>query len=120
MLLHFTLLFPHGTYGWNPEERHKYGNRRKTTREFYVFYMNQCDREGGRLYQEWICIDWLAVENQRMNQKALRADSYKNVKEATDDRRQELAPREDRMYTDDGQQPAIGRKILTSSFDRSS
>ena len=62
-----------------------------------------------------------AVENQKlnyqlMNQKALWADSYKNVKEATDDCRQELAPREDRMYTDDGQQPAIRRKILSSSF----
>ena len=53
--------------------------------------MNQRGREldylhkGGRLYREWICISWLAVENQkltyqRMNQKALRADSYKNVR----------------------------------------
>ena len=32
MPLHFTLLFPHGTYGWNPEERHKYGNRRIISR----------------------------------------------------------------------------------------
>ena len=127
MSLHFTLLFPHGTYGWNPEERHKDGKRRITPREFYVFHMNQRDREldylhkGGRLYQEWICISWLAVENQkltyqRMNQKALRADSYKNVREATDERRRELAPREDGMYADDAQQPAIGRKILSSSF----
>ena len=99
MPLHFTLLFPHGTYGWNPEDRHTDRKRRITPREFYVFYMNQRDREldylhkGGRLYQEWICISWLAVENQkltyqRMNQKALRADSYKNVKEATNERRQ--------------------------------
>ena len=51
-----------------------------------------------------------------MNQKALRADSYKNVREATDERRRELAPREDGMYADDAQQPAIGRKILSSSF----
>ena len=89
--------------------------------------MNQRDRDldylhkGRRLYQEWICISWLAVENQkltyqRMNQKALRADSYKNVREATDERRRELAPREDGMYADDAQQPAIGRKILSSSF----
>ena len=89
--------------------------------------MNQRDPEldylhkGGRLYQEWICMSWLAVENQklqyqRQNQKALRADSYKNVREATDERRRELAPREDGMYSDDNHQPAIGRKILSSSF----
>ena len=130
MPLHFTLLFPHGTYGWNPEERHSVeskSKRRVTTREFYVFYMNQRSREldylhlAGRLYQEWICIAWLAVENQKLeyqrrNQKALRADSYKNVREAADERRRDLAPREDGMFADDSNQPAIGRKILSSSF----
>jgi hypothetical protein len=84
MPLHFTLFFPHRTSGWNPEERHSVeskSKRRVTTREFYVFYMNQRSREldylhlAGRLYQEWICISWLAVENQKLeyqrrNQKA--------------------------------------------------
>ena len=125
--LHFTLLFPHGTYGWDPSTRHTDGKRRVTTREFYAHMMNQRDPErdylhkGGRLYQEWLCMSWLAVENQklqyqRQNQKALRADSYKNVREATEERRRELAPREDGMYPDDNQQPGIGRKILSSSF----
>ena len=64
---------------------------------------------------------WLAVENQklayqRLNQKALRADSYKNVREATEERRRDLAPREDGMYPDDNHQPTIGRKILSSSY----
>ena len=64
---------------------------------------------------------WLAVENQkleyqRLNQKALRADSYKNVREATEERRRDLAPREDGMFPDDNHQPAIGRKILSSSY----
>ena len=64
---------------------------------------------------------WLAVENQklayqRLNQKALRADSYKNVREATEERRPDLVPREDGMFPDDNQQPAIGRKILSSSY----
>ena len=64
---------------------------------------------------------WIAIENQkllyqRMNQKALRADSYKNVRDATDERRKELAPREDGMFGDDRQQPSVGRKILSSSF----
>ena len=127
MPLHFTLLFPHGTYGWDPATRHTDGKRRVTTREFYAYMMNQRDSEldylhkGGRLYQEYLCMAWLAVENQklqyqRQNQKALRADSYKNVREATDERRRELAPREDGMYPDDNHQPAIGRKILSSSF----
>ena len=40
MPLHFTLLFPHGTYGWNLEEMHKDKKRRVTTREFYVYYLN--------------------------------------------------------------------------------
>ena len=127
MPLHFTLLFPHGTYGWNPEQMHTTGKRRVTTREFYVFHMNQRDEDqdylhkAGRLYQEWICMSWLAVENQklqyqRQNQKALRTDSYKNVREATEERRRDLAPREDGMFPDDNIQPAIGRKILSSSF----
>ena len=127
MPLHFTLLFPHGTYGWNPEQMHTTGKRRVTTREFYVFHLNQRDdqqdylHKARRLYQEWICMSWLAVENQklqyqRQNQKALRADSYKNVREATEERRRELAPRADGMFSDDNLQPAIGRKILSSSF----
>ena len=66
-------------------------------------------------------MSWLATENQKLeyqrrNQKALRADSYKNVREATEERRRDLAPREDGMYPDDSQQPASGRKILSSSF----
>ena len=58
--LHFTLLFPHGTYGWDPSTRHTDGKRRVTTREFYAYMMNQRDQEldylhkGGRLYQEWL------------------------------------------------------------------
>ena len=127
MPLHFTLLFPHGTYGWDPEQKHTDEKRRITTREFYVYYLNQRDPTrdyihlAGRLFQEWICMAWVAVEDQklkyqRLNQKALRADTYKNVKEATEERRRELAPREDGMFPDDGQQPAVGRKILSSSM----
>ena len=64
---------------------------------------------------------WVAVEDQKLNfqrtnQKALRADTYKNVKEATEERYQELAPREDGMFTDDSQKPSVGRKILSSSM----
>ena len=94
MPLHFTLLFPLGTHGWDPEEKHTDGKRRITTREFYVFHLNQRALEAdylhlaGRLFQEWCCMAWIAVENQklmyqRMNQKALRADTYKNIQEIT-------------------------------------
>ena len=124
MPLHFTLLFPYGTFGWDPNTPHKKGKGRVTTREFYAYHLNQRDLLGdylhlaGRLFQEWI---WVVVESQRLNfqrqnQKALRADSYKNVKEATEERRRDLAPREDGMYSDDNQQPGIGRKILLRSF----
>ena len=131
MPMHFTLLFPFGTHGWDPDARHTDGKRRVTTREFYVFHLNirQGDNENFlhlacRLFQEWLCMAFVHVENQRLNfqsqnQKALRADSYKNVREATDERMREISPREDRMYHDDHQAPVIGRKILASSFSGS-
>ena len=129
MPLHFTLLFPHGTYGWDPEDqvsRHPDG-RRITVREFYVYFLNLRDIKrdyihmAGRLFQEWICMAWVSVENQklnfqRLNQKALRADTYKNIKEATEERQSELAPREDGMFHDDHQKPSVGRKILSSQY----
>ena len=64
----------------------------------------------------------VTVENQRLNyqsqnQKSLRADTYKNVKEATAERIRELGgPRADGIFSDDHIQPIIGRKILASSF----
>ena len=75
----------------------------------------------GRLFQEWICMALVTGENQklhfqRMNQKALWSDSYKNVKEATDERRRDLVPRVDDIFIDDNCQPAVGQKILSSSF----
>ena len=45
MPLHFTLLFPHGTPGWDSETKQfgGEGKRRITTREFYAFYLNVRD-----------------------------------------------------------------------------
>ena len=127
MPLHFTLLFPYGTYGWDPSTKHSDGKRRVTTREFYVYHLNQRETKAnyihlaGRLFQEWCCMSWIAVENQklmyqRMNQKALRADTYKNIRETTDSMQNELAARTDGMFKDDRQQTSIGRKILSSSM----
>ena len=113
MPLHFTLLFPHGTHGWDQDLRQAAGNRRIAAREFYAFHLNVREGENGnylhtamRLFQEWICIAWLVVEDQRLNyqeqnQKALRADLYINVREAIEDRVR--APREDGLYNDDHQ-----------------
>ena len=128
MPLHFTLLFPFGTYGWDPEARQNNGKRRITAREFYVFHLNIRDcangnflQRAGRLFQEWLCMAWLCVENQRLNyqrqnQKALRADTYRNLREATLERQRDLEPRADGLYRDDHSHPVIGRKILSSSF----
>ena len=128
MPLHFTLLFPFGTYGWNPEERHVDGKRRVTAREFYVFHLHLRDTDNrnflhmsARLFQEWLLMGWIQVENQRLlyqtlNQKALRADSYKSLKEAVAERQRELGPRTDDLYPDDHERPKVGRKILASSF----
>ena len=68
----------------------------------------------------WVTVEDQRLNYQRQNQKALRADTYKNVKEAIEKRRHELAPREDGMFPDDCQQPGVGRKILSSSFMLSS
>ena len=130
MPLHFTLLFPHGTYGWDPQTMHSGGKRRVTTRQFYVYYINERDikrdyiHSARRLFQEWVCMAWVSVENQklnfqRLNQKALRADTYKNIQEVTLQRNKEMAPREDGMFSDDNKAPGVGRKILSSSFSGS-
>ena len=125
MPLHFVLLFPYGTYGWNPEEKHADGVRRTATREYFAFHIQIRDignenflHMAERLFQEWLCMAWVTVENQRLtfqqlNQKTLRADSYKSVKQAVEDRRRELELRAD---TDFNENSSIRTKILASSF----
>ena len=128
MPFHFTLLFPHGSHGWDKCVSQADGKRRITPRQFFCFHLNLRGginqdflHRAGRLFQEWICMSWVLVEDQRLfyqeqNQKALRADTYTNVKEFVDQRKAELAPREDGVYADDHQKPVIGRKILSASF----
>ena len=132
MALHFTLLFPHGTYGYDLELKQVNSRSRVTPRQYYTFHLNVRNGDnrnylhlGGRLFQEWLCFAWFLIENQRLafmqqNQKALRADTYKNVQQITQERRREqLAPRAEGIYPDDHRQPAVGRKILPSSFSGS-
>ena len=38
MPLHFTLLFPYGTYGWDVSVKHADGRRRVTIREWYIYH----------------------------------------------------------------------------------
>ena len=63
----------------------------------------------------------VTTDNQRlnwqaMNQPALCADSYKNVREATEEKIREAGPRADAVYGDDHLvETAVGRKILASS-----
>ena len=134
--LHFTLLVPHGDRGWHPEIRGADG-KRLTSREFATYHMAIRDEilsyeEAlsrtnvdyvylmGRLWQEWLCIMWLITQNMRlnyqdMNQKALRADSYANVKRVVDSRRMELATLGDALYPDD-HRLRTGVKVLSRSF----
>ena len=137
MPLHFTLLVPHGDYGWHPEMRNQTTGKRVTTREFAVYHMAirdqiltyeeaaqrvNCDYIylAARLWQEWLCIMWLITQNMRLNyqeqnQKALRADSYANVKAVVDRRRLEVATRGDHLFRDD-HSLRTGVKILSRSF----
>ena len=73
-----------------------------------------------RLWQEWLCIMWLVTQNMRLNyqeqnQKALRADTYRNVKRVVDSRRLTLATRGDGLFPDD-HNLRVGVKILSRSF----
>ena len=40
MSMHFTLLFPYGTSGWDQTESQKDGKRRVTPRQFFSFHLN--------------------------------------------------------------------------------
>ena len=128
MSFHFTLLFPFGTAGWDPNEMHSDGKRRITTREFYAYHIQVRNNDNFnflhlacRLFQEWICVAYVIVENQRLNyqrqnQKALRADTYRNVQQVTEDRIREAGARADGIYNDDHVHPTTGRKILAGSM----
>ena len=123
--LHFVLLFPYGTLGYSEHMRHKDDKKSKrvSPREYFTFHINMRDLNAdflfrfGRLFQEFLCLGFTTVENQRLkfhrnNQSALRADSYKNIKETIGD----LAPLGNRISTDDYQLKIGKRIILSKSF----
>ena len=123
--LHFTLLFPFGTKGYDESSRHAKGNtsRRVTPREFFAFHINMRDHSqdflfrAGRLFQEYLCLAFTTIQNQKLkfhknNQKALRADTYKNVKEVMSER----VPMTDKVYDDDHKLKIGKRVVLSGSF----
>ena len=121
--LHFTLLFPFGTKGYDADKKQVNGVRRVTPREFFVYHTNMRDKDTDflfracRLFQEWLCVAFTTMENQRLkfmrnNQKALRADTYKNIREEISKR----VPLTDKVRAGDDH-VKLGRKvILASSF----
>ena len=125
MPLHFALLFPLGTYGWNQEDKHADGQRRVTPREYLAFHVQVRNSPNenylhmaSRLFQEWLCLGWVTVENQRLhyqrlNQKSLRADTYKSVKQHVEERQRDMELRADGDYNVNS---SVGTKILAGSF----
>ena len=108
--LHFVLLFPFGTHGYSDSMKHDDPTKvkRVSPREFFTYHLNMRNPytdflfRFGRLFQEYICLAFTTMENQRLkfqknNQGALRADTYKNVKSAL----QGLVPFGDKISSDD-------------------
>ena len=123
--LHFVLLFPFGTLGYSELMKHNdtQKSKRVSPGEYFAFHLNMRNPDSdflfrfSRLFQEYICLAFTIIENQRLkfhrnNQGALRADSYKNVKEAIED----LEPLGDRISGDDHQLKIGKRIILSKSF----
>ena len=121
--LHFILLFPYGTKGYSEDLKHIGNTKRVSPREFFCFHLNmRCKISDflfrfGRLFQEYMCLGYTTMESQRLkfqrnNQKSLRADSYKNVKEAVEDR----VPIQDKITADDHELKLGKRIILSSSY----
>ena len=123
--LHFVLLFPFGTIGYSEFLKHtdKNQSKRVSPREFFAFHLNMRSLDSdylfrfGRLFQEYICLAFTTIENQKLkfqknNQSALRADTYKNVKEALSDR----MPIGDKFGKQDHQLKLGKRIVLSKSY----
>ena len=123
--LHFTLLFPYGTDGYNEGTKHVTGDRKKrvTPREFFAYHLNMRDLKSdfifraGRLFQEYLCIAFTTIQSQKLkfhrkNQAALRADTYKNVREVLS----EIVPMSDKVHGDDHKLKLGKRIVLPRSF----
>ena len=121
--LHFILLFPYGTKGYSQFLKHTDLRKRVSPREFFAFHLNMRNLEAdflfrcGRLFQEYICLAYAVIESQKLkfhknNQKSLRADTYKNVKEVLADQ----VPIGDHISRDDHNLKIGKRIVLSKSF----
>ena len=127
MPLHFTLLFIYGTPGWHPNKKHANGEDKLSPREYFSYHLNVRDPssdyifQAGRLFQEWILDSWITCEDQRLNfiklnQKKLRADSYKSIQKSVVERKQRQEEEtEDSLYHNEDENK-IGRVILPSTY----
>ena len=122
--LHFTVLFPFGTNGYSDRMKHVKGDttRRVTPREFFAYHLNMRDLSAdyifraGRLFQEYLCIAFTTIQSQKLkfhrnNQTALRADTYKNIKDVLSER----VPMDFRLHKED-HQLKLGRRIMQSAL----
>ena len=118
--LHFVLLFPYGTPGYSEFVKHKNSTKRVSPREFFAYHLNMRNLAADflfrfcRLFQEYICLAFTTIESQKLkfqknNQAALRADTYKNVRDVLNDR----VPIGDK-YSKDDHQLKIGKRIVLS------
>lgn len=118
MPLPYSLLFPHGTDGWNFSIQFAPGaevSRDKISiREFYAFRLQHREQEGkmliwgGRLLQQYVVDSYTAIEQQRLTfvkfkQDDLRLNLYRGLANA--------------VNAGDIYASAVGRRfILPSSF----
>ena len=96
-------------------------SKRVSPREYFAYHLNMRNLEAdflfrcGRLFQEYICLACAIIESQKLkfhknNQKALRADTYKNVQEIVEER----VPLGDQISRDD-HNLKIGKRIILSN-----
>ncbi|KAF0303246.1 hypothetical protein FJT64_024766 [Amphibalanus amphitrite] len=122
--LHYVLLLPFGTDGWQPGLRHAVPNARGvygqlTLTQYYAYRlqerpgMDDTLLRGARLLQEYVCMAFARVETQRLlwaarNQQAIRADLYQRLEDAL--------PADALAEQREGEQRLGRRIILPASF----
>jgi len=91
--LHYVLLFPLGTPGWNPSLKLCTTVTKQMSQvQFYSYRLHLRDKDfpsihmGGRLFQQYICDVWVSSDHNRLrwvlhNQPRLRADLYSGLED---------------------------------------
>jgi hypothetical protein len=91
--LHYVLLFPMGTSGWNTNlTLHPPNAKRMSQVQFYSYRLHLRDNDypsihlGGRLFQQYVCDMWVSTDHNRLrwvqqNQPRLRAALYSGLED---------------------------------------